>query len=204
MHTIREVPRYGIWGALLIAAAVVGCDSKDEKAKSEVKAPPAPVAPPPVAVAPKPAPPAPPPPAPPPKVVAAPQPVPVPPPKVEPVPPRPAPAPLAPPGKGWVYLGQQQADFKAERDRILVGRSAGTFKELAFTVQGAPLEMQDMVITFGNGTQLKPEVRWRFDEKTSSRSIDLPGDRRAVVHVDFVYRSPNRREGRAMVSLFGR
>jgi hypothetical protein len=101
-------------------------------------------------------------------------------------------------------LGQRQADFKLDRDRIVVGRSDGGFRELRFAVKGAPVQIYDMVVTFGNGQQFKPNVKWIFDERTSSRNIDLPGDRRAIKHVDFVARSPSRREGKATISLYGR
>jgi hypothetical protein len=101
-------------------------------------------------------------------------------------------------------LGQRQANLKMDRDRIDVGRSQGLFRELRFTVRGAPLEMHEMVVTFANGSQFKPALKLHFDEKTSSRNIDLPGDRRVIKSVDFAYRSANRREGTATVMLYGR
>jgi hypothetical protein len=101
-------------------------------------------------------------------------------------------------------LGQREADLRNDRDRIQVGRREGTFRALRLVVRGAPLEMSDMVVTFGDGQTFSPKIKQRFDENTTSREIDLPGDRRVIKSVDFNYRSLNRREGRATVYLYGR
>lgn len=105
---------------------------------------------------------------------------------------------------GWELLGQREADFKQDRDRIDVGRREGSFREIRITVRGAPLEMSGVVVTFADGKTFSPNLRARFDENTSSREIDLPGERRAIRSVDFNYRSPNRREGKATVMLYAR
>ena len=101
-------------------------------------------------------------------------------------------------------MGQGEADFKKDRDRINVGRREGNFRELRVVVRGAPVEIYDMVVTFADGRTFSPNMRHRFEENSSTREIDLPGDKRAIRYVDFAYRSPNRREGRATVMLYGR
>src|SRR5512132_894864 len=113
-------------------------------------------------------------------------------------------AEAATPAGGWVLLGERQADLKLDRDRIVVGRVEGKFRQIQITVRGAPVEMYDVVVTFGNDQQFKPTTRFIFDERTSSRIIDLPGELRAIKHVDFLYRSASRREGRAVIQLYGR
>jgi hypothetical protein len=105
--------------------------------------------------------------------------------------------------KGWELLGRQQVDFKRDRDRIEVGRSEGRFNRLEIRVDGAPVEIDSMIVTFGNGEKFKPELRHRFDEGSKTRAIDLPGDRRAIKQIEFNYRSVNRREGKATVSVYG-
>jgi hypothetical protein len=104
----------------------------------------------------------------------------------------------------WELLGRQDVDFRGDRDRIEVGRHEGRFKQLQIRVQGAPVEIENMVVTFGNDEKFSPKLRHRFDEKTTSRVIDLPGDRRTIKRIDFNYRSVNRREGRATVAVYGR
>jgi hypothetical protein len=106
--------------------------------------------------------------------------------------------------QGWEMLGRQDVDFKNDHDRIDVGRKEGRFKQLEIRVQGAPVEINKMVVTFGNDETFSPELRHRFDEKSSSRVIDLPGDRRTIKRIDFNYRSINRREGKATVAVYAR
>jgi hypothetical protein len=106
--------------------------------------------------------------------------------------------------EGWELLGQTEADLRNDRDRIQVGRREGTFRTLRVVVRGAPLDMSEMVVTFGDGETFSPKLKQRFDENTTSREIDLPGNRRAIKTVDFNYRSVNRREGRATVYLYAR
>jgi hypothetical protein len=104
----------------------------------------------------------------------------------------------------WETLGRREVDFRSDRDRIEVGRSEGRFRELRVAVKGAPLAMENMVVTFADGTTFRPNALHRFDEKTSSHVINLPGDRRTVRRVEFVYRSTTRREGKATVFLYAR
>ena len=106
--------------------------------------------------------------------------------------------------RGWEMLGRQEVDFKTDHDRINVGRKEGRFKELQIRVQGAPVEIEKMVVTFDNDEKFSPELRHRFDEKSKSRNIDLPGDRRAIKRIDFNYRSVNRRQGKATVEVYAR
>jgi hypothetical protein len=106
--------------------------------------------------------------------------------------------------QGWEMLGRQQVDFKSDHDRINVGRKEGRFKQLQIRVQGAPVEMEKLVVTFDNDEKFSPELRHRFDEKSKSRNIDLPGNRRAIKRIDFNYRSVDRRQGKATVEVYAR
>ena len=107
------------------------------------------------------------------------------------------------PGK-WEVLGQREVDFRNDHDRIDVGRSEGRFKQLQVRVRNAPIEISDMVVTFGNDETFKASVRHRFAEGSGTRTIDLPGDRRSIKRIDFNYKSINRREGRGTVEVLGR
>jgi len=107
-------------------------------------------------------------------------------------------------GPRWELLGSQEVNFNRDRDRIDVGKSEGKFKQIEVRVQGAPVEIRDMTVTFGSGETFSPKLRHRFDEKSKSRIIDLPGERRNIKRIDFDYQSPDRREGKAKVSVYGR
>jgi hypothetical protein len=105
---------------------------------------------------------------------------------------------------GWERLGAREVDFQRDRDTIEVGKSEGRFKQLQIRVKGAPIEMSDMVVTFGNGETFSPNLRERFAEGTGSKTIDLPGDRRTIKRIDFRYKSIKRREGKGRVEVYAR
>jgi hypothetical protein len=105
---------------------------------------------------------------------------------------------------GWQLLGEREADLQRDQDRIDVGRREGTFREIRIAVRGAPVEINRIVVTFTDGKTFSPSIRERFEQNSSSREIDLPGDRRSIRSVDFSYRSPDRRQGKATVMLYAR
>jgi hypothetical protein len=105
---------------------------------------------------------------------------------------------------GWELMGRREVDFRGDHDRIEIGKREGRYRQLEFRVEGAPIEMYNMTVTFANGQTFKPNLRHRFAEGSGSRVIDLPGDRRAIQRVDFSYRTIDRREGKARVALYAR
>ena len=75
-------------------------------------------------------------------------------------------------GRGnWERLGRQEVNFKADHDRINVGRREGKFRQLEIRVQGAPVEIRRMVVTFGNDEKVDLKIHRRFDESTRSHVI---------------------------------
>src|SRR5437667_9877768 len=51
--------------------------------------------------------------------------------------------------QGWEMLGRQDVDFKNDHDRIDVGRKEGRCKQREIRAEGAPVEIKNMVVTFG-------------------------------------------------------
>jgi hypothetical protein len=183
MNSIVASRNYRLAAALLVGALLAGCGPSEDKSKKAEPAPPPPA---------------------PPKVT--------PPPAAKPPVPKTEPAKPAPKAEvkpalkadaeGWFLLGTQQADRRGERERVEVGRGLA-LRELRVTVQGAPLAISEMIVTFGNDKQFKPSLRPQFDANTN-QVIDLPGDKRAIKYVDFVYRTAASGTGKATVLLHGR
>lgn len=88
---------------------------------------------------------------------------------------------------GFVYLGERTVNGGADHDVIPVGRADGKFHEIMIVVERAPIEIDDLVVTFGNGEHYEPHTRLVFGRDTTSRSIDLPGGARFIRRVDFRY-----------------
>jgi hypothetical protein len=104
---------------------------------------------------------------------------------------------------GFIFLGDRTVHGGLDHDVIPVGRHDGAFHQLMIVVERAPVEIFDLVITFGNGERYEPRTRLVFGPDTTSRSIDLPGNARFIRRVDFRY--GNLVAGaRAKVELWGR
>jgi hypothetical protein len=104
---------------------------------------------------------------------------------------------------GFVLLGERTVNGSLDRDRIPVDRRDGKFREIMIVVEHAPIELYDLVVTFGSGQRFEPDTRMMFGPDSRSRAIDLPGGARAIRNVEFRY--GNLIAGaRARVELWGR
>jgi hypothetical protein len=104
----------------------------------------------------------------------------------------------------WQPLGDAEAGFEFDHDRLNVARDAGPFRQLRIEVRGAPLEIREMIVTFGDGEQFKPRFPARLEPRSEGYVVDLPGGRRSVDAVTFVYRTSGRRDRSAKVLLYAR
>jgi hypothetical protein len=117
---------------------------------------------------------------------------------------------LKDPNKSWTLLTKQEVNFRDDRDRINVGdvgRHDGRFKELQIRVDGAPVEIRKMVVTFDNGERFDAIHRHRFDDNSRTLVIDLPGgQRRDIKSIDLNYYSVNnqQRVGRGTLMVYAR
>jgi len=107
-------------------------------------------------------------------------------------------------GGDWELLGRKEVSFIVERDTIEVGRAEGRFHALKLVVEGAPVEMRDIRVTFGDGSTFHPETRLNFAENSVSRTIDLPGRGRVIRRIDFLYRKTSGIFRVATVTVYGR
>ncbi len=104
---------------------------------------------------------------------------------------------------GYSYLGERFVNGGADHDVIHVGRADGKFASLMIVVENAPVEIDNMVVTFGNGERFEPRTKLVFGPDSTSRMIDLPGTLRVIRRVDFRYGNlPG--GGQAKVELWGR
>ena len=88
---------------------------------------------------------------------------------------------------GFVYLGERFVNGGMDHDVIQVGRRDGRFHEIMIVVERAPIELFDLVVTFGNGERWEAHTRLVFGAGSTSRNIDLPGGARIIQRVDFRY-----------------
>jgi hypothetical protein len=102
-----------------------------------------------------------------------------------------------------VKLGEREVNGKLDKDVIVVGAEDGTFTGIQVKVEGSGLVMHEIKVTFANGETFEPKTKLVFDKDTSTRMIDLPGNKRIIKKVEFKYGNlPG--GGKARVELWGK
>ena len=111
-------------------------------------------------------------------------------------------APIAQ-AKHWILLGTAHVDKSEDHKTIHVGNGAGEFHKIQLRVNGGAIDLQRLVVHFGNGTQEELAIaadRVRSGGKTPE--LDLPGERRTIDSVELWY-SKEYADTRPEVSLYG-
>jgi len=104
----------------------------------------------------------------------------------------------------WRLIGKTQASHSADHDTIVVQGPFDNFRRVKFKVTDAPLNLQRMVITYGNGERDKIDVRENIPKGGESRVIDLHGEsQRSIRKIEFWYDTKSSGQGTADVTVFG-
>ncbi|MFZ4475195.1 MAG: hypothetical protein ACOYPR_08385 [Saprospiraceae bacterium] len=104
----------------------------------------------------------------------------------------------------WEILGMRKINYSLDRDEIIVTRAEGVFTALKVKVKKAPINMQKLVVTFGNGEVEELELRNNFAAGSESRVIDLPGNKRVIKKIVFWYDTKNIANRKGIVEVWGR
>ncbi|HMT00133.1 MAG TPA: DUF2541 family protein [Saprospiraceae bacterium] len=103
----------------------------------------------------------------------------------------------------WVIIGQKEANYGPDRD-VLKVTGNDIFKAIKIKVTDAGLDMMDMDIYFENGEKFNVAIRKNFKQGEESRVIDLPGNRRRIDRISFLYDTKGIMKGKANVLVFGK
>lgn len=104
----------------------------------------------------------------------------------------------------WEKLGTKTVDFKLDKDVLRVGAKEGRFSKLKLAVTGGSLNMHKMKIEYMNGQTEKIDLRHNFNQRSSSRVIDIDGRRRIIKNITFWYDTKNRSKKKAKLTVFGK
>jgi hypothetical protein len=104
----------------------------------------------------------------------------------------------------WEILGMRKINYSLDRDEIIVTRAEGVFTALKVKVKKAPINMQKLVVSFGNGEVEELELRNNFAAGSESRVIDLPGNKRVIKKIVFWYDTKNIANRKGIVEVWGR
>ena len=104
----------------------------------------------------------------------------------------------------WEMLGTRTVNFANDRDEIMVTGAEGLFTALKVKVLQSAMDMNKMVVHFGDGSTEEIALKNVFRAGDESRVIDLPGNKRVIKKVVFWYDTKNYKKRRAVVELWGR
>lgn len=104
---------------------------------------------------------------------------------------------------GYSYLGERFVDSSNHHDAISVDRADGRITSIMIVVENAPVEIFDIVVTFGDGQRQDIPTRLVFGPDATTRQLSLAGGARIIRKVDF-HHGNLRDQGRAKVELWGR
>ena len=104
----------------------------------------------------------------------------------------------------WELLGMRKVSYKLDRDVIPVTWREGSFNAIRIVVKNGSLNMKKCIIHFENGGAKEVALRHNFAGKSTSRIIDLPGNRRLIEKIVFWYDTKNVSRRRATVLVYGR
>mgnify|MGYP001172811217 CR=1 FL=1 len=111
---------------------------------------------------------------------------------------------IAPQHNKWEKLGERKVNLGLDHDRIAVGAGDGMFTKLKIRVKNSGINLHKMVVHYGNGEKQELEVREEIRKGGESRVIDLKGNRRVILSVDFWYDTKGLINDKAIVELWGR
>nr|WP_214460630.1 hypothetical protein [Flavihumibacter fluvii] len=103
----------------------------------------------------------------------------------------------------WRELGSVKAGHNGDHDRIEINGPHDTFRKIKIRVEGSPLNMRKMVVTYDDGAPENIEVRNDIPKGGESREIDLKGGKRKLKSVEFWFETKGFLNGKAEVFLYG-
>jgi hypothetical protein len=104
---------------------------------------------------------------------------------------------------GWHKIGETIVSFNKERDEIAV-LGADRYAKLKFKVTDAGIIINDMTISYEDGTKQDVPVSATFNAGEESRVIDIPGAEKDIARISFVYHTiPNQAKDKAHLEIWG-
>lgn len=113
-----------------------------------------------------------------------------------------SPAPIS--VKPWKHIETKKVNYRVDRDVIHLGINEGRFSKLKLKVTGGDINMHRMVVHYANGKPDEISLRHTFNKRSSSRIIDLNGNKRYIKKIVLVYDTQSNENRKARMSVFGK
>ena len=108
------------------------------------------------------------------------------------------------PADRWNRLGSRTVNYGLDRDVIQVGARKGTYTKLKVAVTGGAINMHKVIVHYKNGSKQDIPLRHNFNRRSTTRLIDLAGNKRYIDKIVFYYDTKNLARSRAKVHVYGR
>ncbi len=104
---------------------------------------------------------------------------------------------------GWHKIGDVKADFKKEREEIIV-MGADRFSSIRLKVTEAPIDLLSLEIYYESGDKQDVKINMPVNAPGESRTIDLNGGERDLKKIVMVYKTlPNHKDEKSEVEVWG-
>ena len=104
---------------------------------------------------------------------------------------------------GWVKLGERRVTDRIDHDVIRVGADEGRFSRIQLRATGSQVKVRNVKVVFADGSTQEYSRNFTVRRGASSPALDLPGTRRVIKEVRFVYEESSIRKRQARVHLWG-
>jgi len=105
---------------------------------------------------------------------------------------------------GWEKLGMKTVDLRADHDVINVTFHEGFYTRVKFVIRKAPIFLKNINIVFGNGSNKNITFSKHFKAGSTTRIIDLPGNKRIIKKIKLNYKSVPNGNGKAVIIAWGK
>lgn len=104
----------------------------------------------------------------------------------------------------WNHIKTKKVNYRVDHDIIYVGADDGRFSKLKLRVTGGDLNMHRMIVHYANGAPDEIQLRHTFNKRSTSRVIDLKGNKRFIKKIVFIYDTQNNENRKARMTVYGK
>ncbi|MFK8037854.1 MAG: hypothetical protein AB8B74_06160 [Crocinitomicaceae bacterium] len=104
----------------------------------------------------------------------------------------------------WELIGEKNINLALESDVLHLGAKEGVFTKLKFKILKQPVFIHHITVVYGNGQEDRKVLKRKFKAGAESPAIDLPGNKRIIKKIKFLYKTNKKAKRKANIIIFGK
>lgn len=104
----------------------------------------------------------------------------------------------------WEVLGEKKINLSLESDVFKLGAKEGRYSALKFKILNQSVYIHHIKIEYGNGEEDIKLIKRKVKAGGSTGSIDLPGNKRIIKNIKFLYKTNRKAKRRATIVVLGK